>query len=909
MAIIYIDHHPYEIKEGKNLLQVILELGFNLPYFCWHPAMGSVGACRQCAIKVYKNEQDQKGRIMMACMTPANNDTYLSINDIDASNFRTGVVELLMTNHPHDCPICDEGGECHLQDMTVMNGHNYRSYRFPKRTFINQQMGPFINHEMNRCIQCYRCVRFYRDYAGGRDLDAFKLHDTVYFGRQEDGLLESEFSGNLVEVCPTGVFTDKTLKKHYSRKWDLQTAPSICMHCSLGCNTIPGERYGTLRRIYNRYNGEVNGYFLCDRGRFGYEFVNSERRIRQASSTHGSTPLNKEDALQHAGALLANPGRVIGIGSPRASLESNFALRNLVGPDHFYSGVSAKEFRLTNLILNILQQGPARTPSLHEVGLADAVFIIGEDVSNTAPMLALQLRQSVRQQPMKKVAAQHIPHWDDAAVRALLQKEKGPLFIATPAQTRLDDIATRTYRAAPDDIARLGFAVAHELNAAAPEVSGLSDDLHTLSVQIAQALRGAERPLIVSGLSLGSEAVIQAAANLAWALSGPNRPAELCYSLSTANSLGLAMLGGSDIESAVDSLRQGQADTVVVLENDLYHAIDHTLADELLHSAKHVIVMDHLQNKTSQAAELVLPAAAYAEGDGSLVNNEGRIQRYYQVFVPAGDVQDSWRWLQQIHMAAGLKPGQNWRTVDEIDAALIAAFPIFAPLSKVAPPANFRINRQKIARQPARYSGRTAMDAAKNVSEPKPADDPDTPFSFSMEGADTQLPPALIPRYWSPAWNSVQALNKFQSEIGGPLQDGDPGKRLLEPIEGGKADYFQQVPGAFEPRQNEWLVLPLYHIHGSDELSAISGSAASLVPQPYLALNPQDITRLKVAEGDIIELDLQGSIVRLPVKPAASLPSAVAGFPSGLPGLPHLSSLPAFASLTPVAQLMEGIGK
>ena len=157
-----------------------------------------------------------------------------------------------------------------------MSGHNYRKYRFTKRTFTNQDLGPFINHEMNRCIECYRCVRYYRDLAGGNDLNVFAAHDHVYFGRAEDGTLENEFSGNLVEVCPTGVFTDKTLRSHYTRKWDLQTAPSICHHCGVGCNTIPGERYNSLRRILNRYNHDVNGYFLCDRGRFGYEFVNSK---------------------------------------------------------------------------------------------------------------------------------------------------------------------------------------------------------------------------------------------------------------------------------------------------------------------------------------------------------------------------------------------------------------------------------------------------------------------------------------------------------------------------------------------------------------------------------------------------------------------------------------------------------
>ncbi len=193
---------------------------------------------------------------------------------------------------------------------------------------------------MNRCIQCYRCIRFYRDYAGGRDLEALGAHDDVYFGRQADGALENEFSGNLVEVCPTGVFTDKTLKKHYTRKWDLQTAPSICVHCAVGCNTIPGERYGMLRRVRTRYNGEVNGYFLCDRGRYGYEFINAEGRIRHppcAKSGDVQRAIDATEASARAAAAVSGAPSV-GIGSARASLETNFALRTLVGPANFYLG-------------------------------------------------------------------------------------------------------------------------------------------------------------------------------------------------------------------------------------------------------------------------------------------------------------------------------------------------------------------------------------------------------------------------------------------------------------------------------------------------------------------------------------------------------------------------------------------
>ena len=199
VATIFIDNEPRQANPEQNLLHACLSLGYDLPYFCWHPALGSVGACRQCAVKQFRNEQDTAGKLVMACMTPVAEGTSISIADAEAVAFRAAVIQGLMQNHPHDCPVCDEGGECHLQDMTVMTGHRSRGYSFGKRTFRNQYLGPLVNHEMNRCIQCQRCVRFYREYAGGHDLNAFHLRDSIYYGRHEDGVLESEFSGNLVE--------------------------------------------------------------------------------------------------------------------------------------------------------------------------------------------------------------------------------------------------------------------------------------------------------------------------------------------------------------------------------------------------------------------------------------------------------------------------------------------------------------------------------------------------------------------------------------------------------------------------------------------------------------------------------------------------------------------------------------
>ncbi|MDX1817418.1 MAG: 2Fe-2S iron-sulfur cluster-binding protein, partial [Marinobacter sp.] len=280
MATIHVDGQSYEVDGADNLLHACLSLGLDIPYFCWHPAMGSVGACRQCTVRQYKDKDDDRGMLVMSCMTPAADGTRIDIEDEEARAFRASVVEWLMINHPHDCPVCEEGGHCHLQDMTVMTGHDRRRYRFRKRTRRNQYLGPFIAHEMNRCITCYRCVRFYNDYAGGKDLGAFGAKDNIYFGRHEEGTLESRFAGNLTEVCPTGVFTDQSHSDHYTRKWDLQFAPGICHQCAMGCNISPGERYGEIRRIENRYHGDLNGYFLCDLGRFGYGYVNRTDRPR-----------------------------------------------------------------------------------------------------------------------------------------------------------------------------------------------------------------------------------------------------------------------------------------------------------------------------------------------------------------------------------------------------------------------------------------------------------------------------------------------------------------------------------------------------------------------------------------------------------------------------------------------------
>lgn len=886
MPKIIVDGKEYEVKDKKNLLEACLSLGLDLPYFCWHPAMNSVGACRQCAVTIYKDKDDTKGKLTMACMEPVRDGMIVSLEDKQSKEFRAHVIEWLMTNHPHDCPICDEGGECHLQDMTVMTGHAYRNHRYKKRTYNNQYLGPFINHEMNRCIQCYRCVRFYRDYADGRDFNAFASKNHVYFGRSEEGTLENEFSGNLVEVCPTGVFTDKTLKQHYTRKWDLTHGPSICHNCGIGCNIIAAERYGSLRRILSRYNSKVNGYFICDRGRFGYEWVNSNKRISMPvirNNENGKQEFGEKDIIIEKVSNLVKNNKVIGIGSAQSSLEANFALRKLVGKENFYNGFVEKENELLQTSLNILNNGKVRTPSLKEVEEFDAVFVLGEDVTNTAPMLALSIRQAIKLKPKSIAEELNIPMWHDAAVREAVQDERGPLYVASVNKTKLSDVAKDTLTLSPQSISRLGFAVANIINKDSPEVIDLSEEEKKLANLIAEDLQNADKPLIVTGPGCKSEDVLKAAYNIALALYNKNDKTGITITSPEVNSTGLVMMENKSFDEALNRIKSGEVKTLLILENYLYRNNPKEKIDELLNNIENVVALSTLENDTTLKSNYVIPVGSFAESDGTVVNNEGRAQRFYQCKLPDENILESWRYIAEIGKAAGKDEFSSLNVLDDFVNAIIKELPQFEGIQDTTPPSDYRKVSQKIPREPHRYSGRTAMNANKNVSEPKPPEDIDSLLSYTMEGYRGKPPSSIVPFYWSPGWNSVQSINKYQIEVGGPLHDGDPGVRLIEPKEDSQLSFFTDVPGKFEPQQDQFLVVPLYHIYGSEEKSNAAKAIRERIPEPYLALNKREFDKLNLDENDKIKMDgIQNEVT---VRVLNELPDGTLGYPVGLPGM------------------------
>ncbi|WP_072255014.1 molybdopterin-dependent oxidoreductase, partial [Klebsiella aerogenes] len=529
------------------------------------------------------------------------------------------------------------------------------------------------------------------------------------------------------------------------------------------------------------------------------------------------------------------------------------------------------------------------TPTLRDIESYDAVLVLGEDITQTGARVALAVRQAVKGKAREMAAAQKVADWQIAAILNIGQRAKHPLFVTNIDDTRLDDIAAWTYRAPVEDQARLGFAIAHALDNSAPAVDGLSHDLQGKVDVIVQALAGAKKPLIISGTNAGSMEIIQAAANVAKALKGRGADVGVTMVARAVNSVGLGMIGGGSLEEALDELESGAADAVIVLENDLHRHASAARVDAALAKAPLVMVVDHQRTAIMDKAHLVFSAASFAESDGTVVNNEGRAQRFFQVYDPAyydakTVMLESWRWLHSLHSTVNNRQ-VDWTQLDHVIDAAIAALPQLAGIKDAAPDATFRIRGQKLAREPHRYSGRTAMRANISVHEPRQPQDKDTMFAFSMEGNNQpSAPRSQIPFAWAPGWNSPQAWNKFQDEVGGKLRHGDPGVRLIEASASG-LEYFTAVPASFHAEEGKWRIAPYYHLFGSDELSQRSPVFQSRMPEPYIKLNPADAAKLGVNAGAMVSFSVEGQTLSLPLVISEGLAAGQVGLPMGMPGI------------------------
>jgi NADH-quinone oxidoreductase subunit G len=315
------------------------------------------------------------------------------------------------------------------------------------------------------------------------------------------------------------------------------------------------------------------------------------------------------------------------------------------------------------------------------------------------------------------------------------------------------------------------------------------------------------------------------------------------------------------------------------------------MAEALLGAARHVVVIDHLLTETARRAEIVLPAATFAESSGTLISSEGRAQRFFDTFAPAGEVRASWRWVDELAAALGRK--ELWASLDEATVAVGREVPALARVADAAPSSRFRATGQRVPRETHRASGRTAVLAQIRLHEPPPPVDHDSPLAHSMEGYPGQPPPPLQPFFWSPGWNSIQSLNRFQEEVGGPLRGGDSGVRVLSPKR--EAIYFGTPPPPFAAVAGKWLIVPVYSLFGSEELSQLSPGVAERTPAPSLALHPDDAGTLGVAGGHVV-LTIGDRTWSLALRVSPAVPRGVAGLSMVLPAVRGVA-LPAWGTI------------
>ncbi len=634
MPKLVIDNREIEVPEGTKVIEAAERLGIIIPRFCYHPGLGSVGACRVCAVKFL--EGPFKG-VQMSCMVDAKDGMVVSTSDEEAMEFRKYVIEWLMLHHPHDCPVCDEGGHCLLQDITVSGGHGIRRYLGLKRTYQDQYLGPLVKHEMNRCIHCYRCARFYQEFAGYRDLGVMQIANRTYFGRFKDGALESPFTGNLSDICPTGVYTDKP-SRFFGRRWDYQRSPSLCINCSLGCHTVASARYREVVRQEARYSESVNGYFICDRGRYGFLYARDEKRPRRALVNGQEVPY--EQAIQTAIEKLDQISRDAGteaiacVGSVRSSLETQAMLKQIcrikgwMGPSYFMEQSLADK---VNTAVSRLE--PKLAVSLREIEGADFILVVGADPINEAPMLALAMRQAQRNGGNITVIDPRpiILPFDFRHLRIALADSE--LCFSSLIKAAVDREAAE----------KLGRA-ALEFYEAIPTSDIVAPSFQEKIFTVAQELRASQRPIIVCGTEIVRQTTPALAADNAQLLLAADKQTGLFYLMPGANCFGGSLLGNEGISftEIIEGIESGEVNSLILAESDpFYHFPDRQRLDLAIERLDLLVVIDYVNSPAVQKSNVFLPASTLYEVGGIFINQEGRVQaapRAYLGGIPLGQL-------------------------------------------------------------------------------------------------------------------------------------------------------------------------------------------------------------------------------------------------------------------------------
>lgn len=657
LVTLTIDDQEVTVPAGTLVVEAAKSIGIEIPTLCYYEKLIPLGGCRLCLVEIEK----MRG-LQPACTTRVREGMVVHTNTPEVIKTRKGMIEFLLTNHPLDCPVCDKGGECALQDWAFKYGATESRFIEEKRHKRKAYaISPLIIKDEERCILCRRCVRFLEEWADEAQLDYFGRGRLTRVDTFPGHPFDSVFSGNTVDICPVGALTSRVFR-FQARSWELERTPSICPYCGVGCNITLDVKMNKLRRIVARENAEVNDQWLCDKGRFGHAFVHSPNRLKTPLVRRGDKlePATWQEALTLISQRLreiikgSGPDSVGGIGSTRATNEANYLfqrfLRTVVG---------------TNNVDHIgrVPDGAKPLRSLAEIREADVIFLMGINPVEEAPMVELFIRRAMLTKGVKIITAN--PR------RIALNRYGGPWLAYKPG----------TEVALLNELAKLQTPKSKIQNL---NIEGMTGVPRETLRQAAETLAQAEHSLIIYSPALiqgaNGEAILAALTNLALLTnsSGPYYLAEDCNSLGALDmgvaphlllgrqsitdgealqrfsrrwSVELSSEAGLSVDEMLEAAIEGKLRALYVMESD-----PATLCPggkRALEELDFLVVQDLFLTQTAQLADVVLPAASFAEVDGTFTNLTGRVQRLRGALRPPGQARPDDQILVELAKAMG----------------------------------------------------------------------------------------------------------------------------------------------------------------------------------------------------------------------------------------------------------------
>ncbi|MDD4882441.1 MAG: NADH-quinone oxidoreductase subunit NuoG, partial [Gallionellaceae bacterium] len=619
MPVVTIDDKQIEVAAGSTVMDAAREAGIYIPHFCYHKKLSIAASCRMCLVEV-----DKVAKPLPACATPVTEGMVVRSHSERAVEAQKGVMEFLLINHPLDCPVCDQGGDCLLQDIAMGYGGVASRYAEPKRVVTVKDLGPLVATDMTRCIHCSRCVRFGQEIAGLMELGmpGRGEHTEVmpFLAHQ----VTSELSGNVIDLCPVGALTSKPFRFN-ARPWELSRRRTVGPHDGLGANLAIHVKGNRVYRATPVDNEAVNECWLADRDRYSYEAINSDERLLTAMVKDGGQWLAvdwRQALAQAAGALKVirdtHGGNAVGfIASPRQTVEELHLFQKLaraLGCENIDSRIDRADFAGQRDGVEWLGMPVADLNGL------DRVLLVGSTVRKEQPLIAQRLRQAVKQGAQLNVV--HVA--DDDLLCRVANK-----LIARPSG--------------------LVEALAQVAKAVGAEVEGLGTVVVSEAAQaLAASLKSGEKKAVLLGAVAQQHPAAAELHSLAQAIARATG-ATLGFLADAANQVGAGAVGcrpGQGGSNAAAMFAEPKKAYVILGAEPELEAWDAARAHDALAAAELVIVMSPFLGHGSDYAHVMLPIAAYAETAGSYVSMEGRLQSFNAVVPPQGEARPAWKVLR-----------------------------------------------------------------------------------------------------------------------------------------------------------------------------------------------------------------------------------------------------------------------